>query len=141
MLLPKQVGFTFTEQLVMSVISWVCRVEWWVTSIQDENDDTQREKIDCITLVRLLLDKLGGHVCCGSKVCLEETRAVAALHWRSKAKIGESNVVLAVEHDVFGLQIAMGDTVNMHVMHHLQHLLEVIAADWCTEMLKSDVIK
>lgn len=112
-----------------------------MTGVQDEQNDTEGEQIDAVTLVGLLSDQLGCHIGSGTEDGPEEARAVTSLHRCSKAEVSESDVVLVVKHNIFGLQIAMTDTLGMHEVHDLEHLREVVTASWHVEWLKGNVVE
>lgn len=67
--LPEQIGTICNQELVVS-ISWVCLVKWWVTNIQNEEDDTKGEQVCLIALVGLIHDKFRRHVSDRSKACV-----------------------------------------------------------------------
>jgi len=94
-----------------------------------------------VALVSLFHDQFWRHVRSGSQDRFEEATAVTTLDWCREAEICESNVEIAVEHDVLGLQVTMGDTLYVHVVAHLQHLLEVVAANLNRERLQSNEIE
>lgn len=58
-----------------------------------------------------------------------------------ETKIGESDVEFVIKHDVLRLEVTMGNTLSVHKMHHLEHLLEVVAASWLIKWLKSNIVK
>jgi len=35
----------------------------------------------------------------------------------------------------------MSNSINVHVVHHLHHLLEVVATDWCAKVLECYIVK
>lgn len=139
-LAPEEVCLTVSKELVMRVVR-IGRVEWWVTRIQDEKDDTQGKQINAVALVRLLSDKLRGHVGCGTKDSSKEARTVATLHRCSETKVSKSDVELVVKHDVLRLQVAVTDTLGMHKVHYLEHLGEVVSAGGYAEGLKGHIVE
>lgn len=94
----------------------VCHVEWGMASIQDEQDNAEGEKVDNVTLVRLLQQNLRGHVSLGSEDSVEITTSVTALDRGSETKISDFNVEFVVKQDILRFQVTMGSSFRMDVV-------------------------
>jgi hypothetical protein len=93
---PEEISAVSRQQFVVGVIR-VCHVEWWVTSIQNEQDNTEGEEIDNVTLVRLFQENLRGHVGLGSEDSVEVATSVTALDRGSETKISDFNVEFVIK--------------------------------------------
>jgi hypothetical protein len=140
MLLPENISFALSDESVVG-ICWVGGVEWRVTRVQDEENDSESEQINVVSLVELLCNQLRGHVRSSSEDGSQETRTVLALDICSETKIREPDIELFVKHNVFGLQITVRYTIDMHVVHNLEALLEVVTTDRLGEGLKCNEVK
>ena len=103
MLLPEEVRSFLHQQLVVRVLLWVGGIEGRVSRVKDEQNYTQRKKVNLRALIRLLHDEFWSHVGSGSQVCFEEARAITTVRWRSETKICEPDVEFAVKHHIFRL--------------------------------------
>mmetsp|Transcript_18364 Transcript_18364/g.21664 ORF Transcript_18364/g.21664 Transcript_18364/m.21664 type:complete len:226 (-) Transcript_18364:25-702(-) len=99
----------------------------------DEEDDTEGEQVDDLALVGLLGDDFGSHVAGSADLGTVDTGAIAALKRASKAEVDDLDVVVLVEEDVLGLEIAMGEAARVDVVDALEQLLEVELADLLSE--------
>jgi hypothetical protein len=140
MVLPKQVGAVSRQQLVMGVVG-VCHVEWGMTSIQNEQDNSEGEKIDNVTLVRLLQENLRCHVGLSSKDSLEVATSVTTLDRCSETKISDFNVEFVVKQDIFGFQITMRSSLRVDIVQQLKHLFEVETANGLLEGTKGHKVE
>ncbi len=82
-----------------------------------------------MTLVRLFEEYLGCHVGSSSQVCLEVTATITSLHWSRESEVCNFQVVVRVKHDIFRLKVSVRYALGVNVVHHLQHLFEVVATD------------
>ena len=94
-----------------------------------------------MALIVSLLDQLRGHIRGSPQNSFEETASVTALDWRREPKVSESNVVLSVEHHVLRLQISVAETFDVHVVHNLKHLFEIVATNICRKSAQCDVVE
>lgn len=94
-----------------------------------------------MALVVSLLDQLRGHIRGSPQDSFEETASVTALDWRREPKVSESNIVLSVEHHVLRLQVSVAETFDVHVVHNLEHLFEVVATNICRESAQCNVVE
>jgi len=140
MLLPEEVGPVSCEQLVVGVLR-VSLVEWRVSGIQNEKDDTKSEQVNNVSLVSLFHNQFWCHVGGCSQDSLKETTSVTSLDGGREAEVCESDIKFRVEHNVFWLQVTVSDSLDVHVVHHLEHLLEVVAANLLGEGAKRNVVE
>jgi hypothetical protein len=84
----------------------------------DEEDDSDREEVDLGAFVDFSFLNLGSHVRHGATVRLEGIDALVA----GKAEIGDFEVEVVVDQDVFELQIAMYDLAFVHVVKGVKQL-------------------
>lgn len=103
----------------------VSLVKWWVSSVQDEENDTQSEQIDCCTIVRLFLDDLGSHVGESTQLGVEVARSITASSGCCETKVSNLNIELFVKQYVFWLEITVSETLLLRVEDSLEHLFEV----------------
>lgn len=94
-----------------------------------------------MALVWLLQQDFWGHVGLCAKHSLEEAASVATLYRCSEAEVGDLDVEVLVEQDVLWLQVAVGSSVRVDVVHHLEHLSEVKSADILREWSKCNIVK
>lgn len=128
-ILPEEVLSIVHEVLVVGVRG-VSLLKWWVTGKQDEQDDAQGEQISLVTLVLVFLEELWAHVGHCAQVSLEEAASIPASGWGCEAPISNFDVELLIEHDVLGFQVTVTHAFVVCVVHRLEDLLEVSAADW-----------
>jgi len=70
--LPEKVSPVSSEELVVGITS-ISMVEWRVTGVKDEKNDTEREQIDYMALVGNTLKNLGSHIALSAEHSFEET--------------------------------------------------------------------
>lgn len=138
--LPEQIGSVGHQQLVMGV-GRVGLGEWRVTSIQNEQDDTEGEQINLVTLVGLVHNQLGSHVGNCSQAGVEIAGTVTTSHRCSETEVSNLDVELLIEHDVFWLKISVSMALVVSVMHGLEHLLEVSTADSLLEAREGNKVE
>jgi hypothetical protein len=85
----------------------------------DEQNDAKWEEVDLLTIVGLAFLDLGSHVGEGATVALEAVDVFEA----SKAKVSEFEVHLLVNEDVFKLEVAVDNSVGVHVLNGVKHLI------------------
>ena len=108
--LPEEVGPVSREELVV-VVLLVGHSEGRVTRVQNEENNTESEKIDDLSLVGLSGENLRGHVAWSTDDGFVGARTVASLKRASEAEINNLYVVHFVEENVFGFKISMGETL------------------------------
>jgi len=130
--LPEEVGSVSGEELVV-VIFLVGHGEGWVTRVQDEENDSEGEEIDDLTLIWLSGKNFRSHVTWGTNNRSVSTRAITALKWASEAEIDNFNVIHLIKEDVLRLKISMRESFGVDVVNTLKHLLEEVLADLFAE--------
>lgn len=108
--LPEEVSSLKSDQSVVVVVL-LGKVEWRVTSINDEKDDPEGKQIHSVGLVLLLKVDLWGHVAKSTYTCGVGTASVTASNVTGESKIDNLDIEFLVEHDVLWLQITMGITM------------------------------
>jgi hypothetical protein len=91
-------------------VARVSQLEWWVTRIQNEEDDSKREQINDVSLIWFFSKDFWGHVSLSSEMSLEGATAVSALNRGCESEVSNSNIELIVKHNVFRLEVAMSST-------------------------------
>ena len=120
------------NQLVVRILH-VGHVEGWVTSIQDEEDDTKGKEVDDLALVGLLSVDLWGHEAERANDGAVHARAISSLDWAGEAKVDNLDVIESVEQDILALEIAMGEALGVNVVDGLNELLGVVADNLLVE--------
>ena len=126
--LPEEVRSVGGEEFVV-VVLFVGHAEGRVSGVEDEENDTEGEKIDNLALVRLAGKDLRSHVAWGTDHGPVGARSVASLKRASEAEIDDFDVIHLVEEDVFGFKIAMGEALGVDIVDTHEHLLEEVLAD------------
>jgi len=85
----------------------------------DEQNDAEGEEVDLLTIVGLAFLDLGGHVGECAAVALEAVDVLVA----SEAKVSEFEVHLLVNENVFELEVAVDNSVRVHVLNGVKHLV------------------
>ena len=126
--LPEEVRSVGGEEFVV-VVLFVGHAEGRVSGVEDEENDTEGEKIDNLALVRLAGKDLRSHVAWGTNHGPVGARSVASLKRASEAEIDDFDVIHLVEEDVFGFKIAMGEALGVDIVDTHEHLLEEVFAN------------
>jgi len=101
-------------------------LEWECSSLQDEQDNTNGEQVNNLTLEGHSQVNLGCHVAHGTYEGLRFEAALARpINGVSKAEIGELQVVVFVEQKVLWLQIPVNNSLAVDVVNCLDELLGV----------------
>lgn len=119
----------------------MCCVERRVTSVKNEQDDADGKQVDFLPSILLFQKQFWCHVGRRSQNGLQKARSVPSLGGCSKAKVCKANIVLAVHHNIFWLQITVRHALRVHVVQHLHHLLEVVAAHFRAKPLQGHKVK
>jgi hypothetical protein len=85
----------------------------------DEKDDSEREQVDLGAVVGFSFLNLRGHVGKGTSVALEVVYVLVA----SKAEVSDLQIQVVVNEDVLKLEVSVGDSVGVHVVHGVEHLV------------------
>ena len=126
---PKHVLTVSLDQSVAIVFSLKGDPEGLLAGVEVEEDDTESKEVDDLALVRKSPQNFGRHVAIGAVIGGVDAGAVATLDWAGEAEVCNLDVVVLVEEDVLGLQVAVRETLAMDIVDALQHLLEVVLAD------------
>jgi hypothetical protein len=84
----------------------------------DEEDNSHGEQVYLSALVGLAFFNLGGHVSHGSAVGLEAVNGLVA----GKAEVSDLDVEVLVNEDVFELEVAVDNSLAVHVLEGIEHL-------------------
>jgi len=117
-LLEVQISLTGGQQVVEVLLS-AGLFEGEDALDDDEQNDAEGEEVDLLTIVGLAFLDLGGHVGEGAAVALEAVDVLVA----GEAEVGEFEVHLLVDEDVLELQVAVDDSVGVHVLDGVEHLV------------------
>eukprot|EP00672_Neobodo_designis_P022365 CAMPEP_0174850216 /NCGR_PEP_ID=MMETSP1114-20130205/19102_1 /TAXON_ID=312471 /ORGANISM="Neobodo designis, Strain CCAP 1951/1" /LENGTH=523 /DNA_ID=CAMNT_0016084655 /DNA_START=308 /DNA_END=1876 /DNA_ORIENTATION=- len=98
-------------------------IEGEVAGEHHEEDDAARPRVGLEAVVPALLEHLGGDVVGGAAHGLEQRRAVGRLEVR-QAEVGDLQVVVLVEEEVLGFDVAVRDALRVAVTHAGDKLLE-----------------
>ena len=112
----------------VKLITWDGVLEGWAASTHNEKDDSHGKEVDDRTAVRGLFVDLWRVVAERAPVCGKVTVAFSALEGYDEAKVDDLNVEVGVEHNVFGLQVTMGESLRVQVVDSVHHLLEEVPA-------------
>lgn len=123
MSLPEDFVLLFLEDFVVWV-SWCCLLEWRISSIHDEEDDSRCEDIHTFSLVFLARD-LWSHVAFSSQLGSEDASAVLALEEGRKAEISDLEDEEMRKQQILRLDVSMRISLLMHIMKAVHHLVEV----------------
>lgn len=85
----------------------------------DEQNHTEAEQVDLLTIVGLAFLDFGSHVGEGSAVGLKAVDVLVA----GEAEVSELEVHLFVYEDVLELEVAVDNSVGVHVFDGVQHLV------------------
>ena len=85
----------------------------------DEQNDTEAEQVDLLTIVGLAFLDFGSHVGEGSAVGLKAVDILVA----GEAEVSELEVHLFVDKDVLELEVTVDNSVGVHVLDGVQHLV------------------
>jgi len=108
-----EVGLDLTgQEQVVEVLFFAGLFEWEDALHDDEDNDTDGEKIDLGAVVGLALLDLGSHVGHGATVGLELVDAFVA----SKAEVSDLQVELFINENVLELKVAMYASEVVHVV-------------------------
>ena len=94
----------------------------------DEEDDCDSEHVVFRGDIALTCMHLWRHVSRSALVASGKTRVFMARGLDCEAEVDDFQLSVLIEHEIFGLEIAMGDAVAVHVEYSLEELLEVVAA-------------
>ena len=94
--------------------------EWENALDDDEEDDSDGEHVDVLALVSLALLDLGGHVGHRAAVRAELVDVLVA----GEAEVGDFQVEVVVDEDVFELEVAVDNPATVHVLERVQHLVQ-----------------
>lgn len=132
MRLPESRGAVSRQKLVVRILR--CRaVEGWVACVQDKQDDTEREQVDDLALVRLLSVNLGSHEAKRTNEGAVHAVASAAFNGASEAEIDDFDIVELVEKDVFAFHISVSESLGVDVVNGLDELFGVVTHDGLIE--------
>ena len=107
-----------------------------------EKDNSDTEHVVVNGVVALASVHLRGHVSRGSFVAFGNTAIVMASRIDGKAEVNDLEISVDIEHKILWLQVAMCNTISVHVVDCLQKLFEVVAADFLWEGTSvSDIIE
>ena len=104
------------------------RGKWRSLSHDDKEDDGSSEDVHLLSIVLQSLVDLWSHIRNGSKLGLKHTASVSAFNWRGKSKVCNLHVVVFVEHDILGLEIAMDEFLVVAVLEPAHHLSEEVSS-------------
>jgi hypothetical protein len=108
--LPEKVSPVSSEKLVVRIAPF-SMVEWRVTCVKDEKNDTESEQVDYVALVGNTLVNLRSHVALSAEHSFEETSTIATFNRCRKSEVSNLDVVIFIEHNVLGLKIAMASAL------------------------------
>lgn len=127
MTLPENVSSVGCETFV-EWITWGGRVEWRMLGDHDEKDDGSGEQVDRSTQIWLLLVDLRSHVVWSTQLGVKEFGSISSVNWGSKSKVRNLDIVLT-DQDILGLQISVGNTIEVAVIKTTEELLEIESSD------------
>ena len=113
-------GVVTLEEKVVEILVFFGFFEWEDALHDDEQDDACGEHVDLGAIVVLALLNLWCHVCHGSSVRLE----IVDFPEGGEAEICNLEIHVVIDEDVFKFQISVNDTLSMHVLEHIAHLVE-----------------
>ena len=108
-----------SRQQVVEVLVGASLLEREDSLHDDEEDDSEREQVDLGAVVGFSFLNLRGHVGKGTSVALEVVDVLVA----SKAEVSDFQVQVVVNEDVLKLEVSVGDSVGVHVVHGVEHLV------------------
>ena len=108
------------QKQVVEVFFLASLLEWENALHNDEENDSDGEHVNILSLVGLALLNLGSHVGHGATVRVERVDVLIA----GEAEVGEFQVELVIDEDVFKLQVAVDDSAAVHVLDGVKHLVE-----------------
>lgn len=120
------------NQLVVRILH-IGHVKRWVACIQDEEDNSEGEQVNNLTLVRLLGVDLRGHEAKGADDGAIHSRSISTLDWASETEVDDLHIVEGIKQDIFALKVAMCEAFRMNVVDGLDELLGVVAHNSLTE--------
>lgn len=121
--LPEDVVLLLLEDFVVG-ISWSCFLEWRISCIHDEENDSRCEDVHTFTLIFLARD-LWSHVALSSQLCSKNSSAVLALEKGREAEVSDLEDEEMREKQILRLDVPMRVSLLMHVMEAVHHLVEV----------------
>jgi len=113
-------GVVTLEEKIVEVLVFFGFFEWEDALHDDEQDDARGEHVDLGAIVVLALLDLWSHVCHGTSVRLE----IVDFSEGGEAKICNLEVHVIINEDVFKFQVSVNNTLSMHVLEHIAHLVE-----------------
>jgi len=113
--LPELIGLIAVEPLVMDV-SWLSLSEWRVTSMHDEEDDSQGEEVSLLSRICFASVQLWGHVGLSAELGLEVALTVASSKRGCEPEVSDFYVVILVHQDIFRLQISVRDSIRVAIV-------------------------
>jgi len=126
--LPEEVRSVSGKKLVI-VIFFVGHSEGRVTGVQDEENYSEGEEINNLSLIRLSRENLRCHVSRSTDDRFVGARSVTSFKRACKTEIDNLNIVHFVKENILRLEISMREALGVDVVNTLKHLLEEILAD------------
>jgi hypothetical protein len=139
-LFPKHFEITACQGHIEGVL-WSGGVERRMLAVNDKQNDTHGKDIDLLALVSPAKVYFWSHVPVGAKRRLEVSGAITAVDRGGKPKVNDLERVVQVEHDVFGLEVPMGNPLLMAVVNAFHHLPEIVPRQLIVERsgLRDDI--
>ena len=118
-LLEVDIGLALEEQVV-EVFLLSCLLEWEDALDNDEDDNSNGEHVDLLSLVGLVFLDFWGHVGHCSSVAGKVVNALVA----SETEISNLEVEVVGDEDVLELEVSVDDLLVVHVLHGVNDLVE-----------------
>lgn len=117
-LVEVEIVLTSAEQVV-EVFFGAGLLEWEDALHDYEQNDSEAEHVNLGAIILLALLDLGSHVGEGTSVALEAVDVLVA----GESKVSKLEVELVVHQDVLKFEVAVNNSVRMHVLHGIEHLV------------------
>jgi hypothetical protein len=111
-------GVVALKKQIVEILILLGLLEWEDALDNDEQDDTSGEHVDLSTVVGLALLDLRSHVGHRASVRLQ----IVDFSEGGKAKIGDLQVHVLINQDVFKFEVSVNDALAVHVLKHITHL-------------------
>ena len=104
-------------------------LERWVPRIHGKEDDTEREKVHHVAVVRDLFQELGSHETWRPNVRCVEALAVLPSQRAYKTEVDELDIEVFRQQDILGLDVSVREPLAVQIVDALQDLSEVVPGE------------
>ena len=104
-------------------------LERWVPRIHGKEDDTEREEVHHVAVVRDLFQELGSHETWRPNVCCVEALAVLPSQRAYKTEVDELDIEVFRQQDILGLDVSVREPLAVQIVDALQDLSEVVPGE------------